>query len=79
MNKYKMNTPRFKHDCDICKYLGMYEEYDLYFCENEPTVIARYSSNGPDYMSGLMFATENRSKPLYEAKKLAIQQGLITE
>ena len=34
------------------------DSYDLYYCHGEntrlPTVIARYSSRGPDYLSGLV-------------------------
>lgn len=68
---------RFKHDCDVCKYLGRYEKYDLYFCKTEPTVIGRFSNKGADYISGMLFATADRSKPLYEAKMRAIKYGLL--
>lgn len=47
--------PRYIHDCDTCVFLGQYKEYDLYFCSNEPTIICRYSDDGPDYSSGLVF------------------------
>lgn len=50
--------PRFQHDCGACVFLGHYEEHDLYYCPGEPTVIARYSSEGPGYKSGLPFANE---------------------
>jgi hypothetical protein len=45
--------PRYDHDCDACVYLGQYEQYDLYYCPGEPTIVCRYSSDGPDYRSGL--------------------------
>jgi hypothetical protein len=50
--------PIFRHDCEACSFLGHYEEHDLYYCPGEPTVIARYGSEGPDYKSGLVFANE---------------------
>jgi len=56
-------TPRYQHDCGNCVFLGLHQEdnitYDLYVCaagKNISTVVARYSSDGPDYLSGLEFA-----------------------
>lgn len=78
MIKYK--NAKFIHDCDNCVFLGQYEEYDLYFCNNNnPTVIARYGDNGEDYTSGLSFAKPDISKPLYEAKLKAIKMGLLKD
>lgn len=48
--------PRYIHDCDSCIYLGQYKEFDLYYCPGEPTVVCRYSDDGPDYGSGLISA-----------------------
>lgn len=48
--------PKFKHDCTSCVYLGHFEDHDLYYCPNDPTVIARFGDEGPDYGSGLPFA-----------------------
>lgn len=53
--------PNFDHDCDSCTFLGcLHREgktYDLYYCKRGgPTVIARFGSEGPDYMSGLELA-----------------------
>lgn len=49
----------YKHDCD-CIYLGEFDGSDLYYHpDNGPlteTVIARHSSDGPDYTSGLVFS-----------------------
>jgi len=53
------------------------EEYDLYYCDTEPTVIARYGDEGYQYMSGMVFAHPDGNEPLYEAKKRAIEKGLI--
>lgn len=50
-----MDTPRYEHeDCEHCTFLGVFENNDLYFCSNMPTVIARYGEHG-DYISGLPF------------------------
>jgi hypothetical protein len=65
--------PKFKHDCNVCNFLGHFENHDLYYCKNEPTVIARFSSKGPDYSSGLVFADKDVNKHLYKAKQLAIE------
>lgn len=52
-------NPRFEHDCNHCIFLGSFceEGYndDLYFCTQGgslPTLIARHSSDDPDYTSG---------------------------
>lgn len=56
-------NPRYEHDCDSCVYLGQFEQYDLYYCHHEPTIVCRFSSEGPDYYSGLTFAvTSKREK-----------------
>ena len=70
---------RYKHDCDRCIYLGRWDEYDLYFCADDllgPTVVARYSSHGPDYASGLRVAA--MIPELAEARTRAIAAGLLT-
>lgn len=48
-------NPRYQHDCKSCRYLGEYNEYDLYYCANSivPTVVARYGNHGADYTSGM--------------------------
>lgn len=59
--------PQFTHDCESCIFLGRYvdtyssvrKDFDLYVCPGEPTVVARYSSEGPDYNSGVEFADRN--------------------
>jgi len=67
----------YTHDCNNCKPLGKFQEYELYFCDqggNLPTVIARYGNEIWEYKSGLAFATGG---PLLEAKNRAIAQGLL--
>lgn len=73
----KLEPSRYEHDCNSCKYLGRHEEYDLYFCSNEPTVVARYSDHGPDYIAGLMFAKPDINMALHEAKIRSIKYGFI--
>lgn len=72
---------KYKHDCEKCEPLGEFGNIDLYFCNQAaglgPTVIARYSSEGSDYQSGLYAAS--RIPELAEARKRAIEQGLIIE
>jgi hypothetical protein len=79
--------PQFEHDCEDCKFLGSYDGRDLYFCPGGgPTIIARRSSDPPDYSSGLCFGktslkdmTPDRSSwALRVAYLLACDQGLIT-
>lgn len=47
----------YKHDCNCCKNLGTTSiddiNFDLYFCNSEPTVIARFGDEPQDYMSSL--------------------------
>lgn len=58
------NAPLFTHDCDRCTFLGTATdpeggcEADLYHCLDiiGPTVIARWSNEGSDYSSGMVFA-----------------------
>lgn len=70
---------RYTHDCVDCIFLGQHNEYDLYFCPNTPTVVARYTSHGPDYASGLVFAKPGIDERLLEAKNRAIKKGLYNE
>jgi len=75
-----METPKFKHDCSECIFLGLYKGNDLYFCRQGgsfPTVISRYGNDGPDYSSGMEFATPNINPILFEAKQIAIKNGLL--
>lgn len=67
---------RYKHDCDKCKPLGSFSEFDLYFCNQGgelDTVIARYGNDKWQYFSGLgpaMF-------PLEIAKAMAVELGFM--
>lgn len=79
--------PKYKHDCDRCVFLGTYDDdgipKDLYYCAeggfNQDTVVSRFSSDGPDYLSGMSFANSGAVPSLVEAKRRAIERGLIQE
>ena len=52
--------PYFEHDCTKCIFLDSLKlengnKYDLYYCENEPTVVARYGNEGYEYLSGISY------------------------
>lgn len=68
---------RYTHDCENCIDLGEFEEYDLYFClqgVSSPTVVARFGNSGSDYLSGIY---RNSLHCLEEAKRRAVERGLI--
>jgi len=71
--------PRYTHDCTRCVLLGHHEACDLYFCgkQHEPTLVARFSSEGQDYSSGTCFSY-GAIGPLAEARSLAQAKGLMT-
>lgn len=74
----------WQHDCDVCRSLGPYQDgetkYDLYWCPSggggRPTVVARYSDEGPGYTSGIEIANSGLSPCLVEAKRRAEIAGL---
>lgn len=88
-----MEEPKYKHDCLECNFLGRHQlageqdlpaEYDLYFCNGRisPTVIARYGSEGHEYLSGLEVAQALQKNghdqdPLVEALRRAKSGGLV--
>lgn len=77
--------PTHTHDCKHCKLLGTINSVDnpghvadLYHCRNpfpnirgEGSVIARYSSDGPDYASSPTALVSNYLNDLIAAKALA--------
>ena len=70
------NSPRYRHDCSICTFLGREGDYDLYYCDaGAKTVIARFGSEGWQYRSGIAFV--GRDPELTEAFKRAKEKGLI--
>lgn len=81
-----MNHRRWEHDADCCTFLAHYRDHDLYHCLQGglmPTVAARWSSDGPDYHSGIPIAQAyihqgEVDHPLAVALQLAIEKG-VTE
>ena len=79
--------PLYEHDCQNCKFLATLNNADLYVCTSQnkiDTVIARYSSEHGDYISGLKFAQNfeqgnfkgsEETKILYIALILARLEG----
>lgn len=83
--------PRYLHDCDDCVFLGQFKEYDLYVHPDYEadtsryikTVIARYSDDEPEYLSGAIYAhatlktvwLSKESFILYEAWLRAVRLG----
>jgi hypothetical protein len=77
--------PFYKHDCEECTFLGTVQSkaktpIDLYFCPQAglPTVIARFSDEDSDNVSGMPLALKRKGSWLYIAKMLAWYRGLIT-
>lgn len=65
---------RYKHDCNSCISLGVFGDYDLYFCNKVlKSVLARYGNKGHEYTSGLGSA----NYALKEAEKRAKEKKLI--
>lgn len=66
---------RYTHDCDSCRTLGTWHNYDLYYCNKHgiETLIARWGDEGFMYESGL----EGTTQPLLAARALAQTQGFL--
>ena len=76
-----ISGPEYKHDCDNCTYLGYDKKdgkmVDLYYCPQHgvSTIIARFSSEGSDYVSGVHLASH--FPEIMTAKTRAIAAGLL--
>ena len=71
--------PIYKHDCDVCIYLGSYQlilDYDLYLCQASKTVIARWGSEGDQYDSGLALITRDSVMAVAARRALAYYMGI---
>jgi hypothetical protein len=69
---------RYKHDaCPNCRYLGRFNDYDLYYCEGimTKTVLARFSHEPSGYSSGW----GSSLAPLLVAEALAYRQNLVSK
>ena len=75
-----MNKPLYEHGCTKCKFLGSYENEDLYIhiFPHEPkdnygrtTILSRRSDHPDDYVSGIIFSLnywkQDKHNPMCEA------------
>lgn len=72
----ELHKPKWEHDCNHCKFLKRFDEYDLYFCPNAwptATVIARYGHLGKEYKSGL----NSKDPILVIAQNIAVLKGFL--
>jgi len=74
----------FQHPaCENCTFLVHYKGRDLYHCTQGgriPTVIARHSSEPPDYESGIFSASQmEEDAPLRVALRISSEEGLPVE
>jgi len=74
-----ITAPRFRHDCERCRFLGIYDEFDLWVhpkdTEGSPTVIARYGEDA-EYVSGLVMIEHHHA--LQECYRRARYEKLLT-
>lgn len=79
--------PLYKHDCESCTFLGVYQQRDLYACcsaEWPPVLIARASSEGSDYEAVTLFGDPVKLEryradhPLSEALRLYRERTVRT-
>tara|TARA_R110002110_G_scaffold106729_2_gene267426 strand:- start:6933 stop:7469 length:537 start_codon:yes stop_codon:yes gene_type:complete len=92
-----LDETTYLHDCKRCRWLGGYSapdpdrplntepiHTDLYYCPNGKELVARYSSDGPDYRSRAA-VYDRRDKNIWEesnshineARKRAAEAGYI--
>ena len=77
--KTAIPDPIYKHDCDVCIYLGSYQlavVYDLYLCEAGKTVVARWGSEGHQYDSGLAHIRHSLAIAAAARRALAYYMGI---
>lgn len=71
-------TPRYKHDCTKCVFLGQHHEYDLYFCTGvERTPVVRRGDDPEDYVSGSIYWPDKEE--IRVALTLAAHRGLLQQ
>ena len=77
--KTAIPDPIYKHDCDICIYLGSYQlylDYDLYVCKAGKTLVARWGSEGYQYDSGLALIPHNFAIAVAARRAIAYYMGI---
>ena len=78
--KTAIPDPIYKHDCDVCIYLGSLHQvldYDLYLCEAGKTLVARWGSEGNQYDSGLALIPNNFTIAVAARRALAYYMGIV--
>lgn len=77
---------RYVHDCDDCRFLEVNQYGDWYICPqvglSMPTLLCRYSSDGPDYWSmspdtirSVVFR-DQCTEIMWRAKEICLKYGL---
>jgi hypothetical protein len=77
--KTAIPDPIYKHDCDVCIFLGsfqLYVDHDLYLCEASKTLIDRWGSEGYQYDSGLALITHDFAIAVAARRALAYYMGV---
>ena len=78
--KTAIPDPIYKHDCDVCVFLGSYHQlavpYDLYLCKAGKTLVARWGSEGYQYDSGLALIQHNFAISVAARRALAYYMGV---
>ena len=78
--KTAIPDPIYKHDCDVCIFLGsfkLYVDHDLYLCEAGKTLVARWGSEGDQYDSGLAIIPNNFTIAVAARRALAYYMGIV--
>ena len=76
--KTAIPDPIYKHDCDVCIFLGSFQlgvDYDLYLCKARKTLVARWGSEGNQYDSGLALITHDFAIAAAARRALAYYMG----
>ena len=87
---WKEDQPEFTHDCDNCKFLGLYPKttkivHDLYICihKDRASIIRRFGNEGSEYWSMditgcIRIANDGQHDFIGMAIRRAIREGYIT-
>ena len=76
--KTTIPDPIYKHDCDVCIFLGsfqLYHGYDLYLCKASKTIVARWGSTDHQYDSGLAIIPHDFVMAVAARRALAYYMG----
>ena len=77
--KTAIPDPIYKHDCDVCVFLGSYQlyvDYDLYVCKAGETLVARWGSEWNQHDSGLALIPHNFAISVAARRALAYYMGV---